>query len=359
MKAVYVFLAATLLVCCNAVNSTSPDVRVIPITTAVPSEQKVYPIVIIGAGAAGTMAVKRALLNNNEVLLFPGAKQERRRSRGNWVRKVDNIPGLERYERTILELRNETLTDIMQGPFSSNLFLVDDSVATIEKTGEIFKLTDGAGRIYYGQYVLLATGIMDEQPVIQGSIRPILDFSNGQTVAYCLLCDGHRSVGKKSVVIGYSEETAAGALVLAEKYHPPYLAIVTNGKTPEFSQETLEKLKLHGVAIFTSPILDVLGDRSNKQLEGFKLESGEIVQAEMGFVMLGIRPNNQLALQLGADIDKRGLVLTDSNGESSIPNLFIAGDLRANSMKQIYTAWQNAVESLQTINARIRAKGEP
>lgn len=359
MKKFFVCLAATFMVCCNAMSNVPTNPTIIPVTSAAPEEHRVYPIVVIGVGAAGTMAVKRALLNNNEVLLFAGAKQERKRSRGNWVRKVDNIPGLERYQRTVLELRNEVLTDIMQGPFQSNLWIVEDSVVVIEKEGEVFKLKDGAGRVFYGKYVVLATGMMDEQPHIQGSIRPILDFANGQTVAYCLVCDGHRSLDKKSIVIGHSEDAAYGALLLADKYHPPYLAILTNGKTPEFSPELVEQLNHHHISVFTSPIMEVLGNRGSKQLEGFKLESEEIVQADIGFVLLGIRPNNQLALQLGAKVDGRGLVVADSNGETSIPNLFVAGDLRANSMKQIYTAWQHAVECLQAINKRIRALASP
>lgn len=316
------------------------------------SGPKIYPIVIIGAGAAGTMAVKRAVLNNNEVLLFLGANQERRRSRGNWVGKVDNVPGLERYERTIVELSNETLSGIQQGPFSQNLYIVDDSVIQIEKSGELFKLTDGSGQVYYGRYVLLSTGIMDEQPMIQGTIRSILDFSNGQTVAYCLVCDGHRCFGQNTAVIGCSETAALGAICLADQYHSP-LAIVTNGKSPEFSESTRAQLNERQIAVYTSPIYEVWGDRNTRQLSGFQLESGETVPASMAYVMLGIRPNNQLALQLGADVDERGLVLTDPHGETSIPNLFVAGDLRSGSMKQIYTAWQHAVESVQTITSRI------
>jgi thioredoxin reductase (NADPH) len=348
----FMYILFVILASCSA--HLAPD-YVIPVR----NEPEIYPLVIIGSGAAGTMGVKRAVLNNNEVLLFLGAKQERRRSRGNWVRKVDNVPGLERYDRPILELRNETLTEIYQGPFSSNLYAVEDSVVQIEKDGNLFKLTDGAGHVYYGQHVLLATGIMDEQPNIQGSIRPILDFSNGQTVAYCLVCDGHRSLDKNTVVLGYSEEAASGALLLFEKYHPPSLAIITNGNTPEFSRDTQVKLNQNYIAVYTSAIQDVLGDRSTKQLEGFQLESGETIPAEMGFVMLGIRPNNQLAIQLGVNVDSRGLVLTDPSGESSVPNLFIAGDLRSGSMKQIYTAWQHSVECIQTINARLRTQEAP
>jgi len=60
---------------------------------------------------------------------------------------------------------------------------------------------------------------------------------------------------------------------------------------------------------------------------------------------------------IGAKVDEKGLVIADGNGETNIPNLFVIGDLRSNSMKQIYTAWRHAVETVQIINRRIREKG--
>jgi thioredoxin reductase (NADPH) len=340
----------------NLAATEKSDPKIIPITTQAPQENKIYPVAIIGAGAAGTMAVKRAVLNNNEVLLFTGAKQERRRSRGNWVRKVDNIPGLARYERTILELRNEALQQLFQSPLSHNLYVIETSVTSMEKGAACFKLVDGTGRSYLAKYVVMATGIMDEQPHIQGSIDPILAYANGQTVAYCCLCDGHRSFGKKSVVIGHSESAANTALLLLDKYQLSSMAILTNGQMPEFSSALSQQLYGKNIRILSSPIREVLGNREQKQLTGFLLEDGHAVEAELGFVALGIRPNNQLALQLGAEVDASGLVVTDSHGESTVPNLFIVGDLRASSLKQIYTAWQHAVDSIQLINRRLRVE---
>ena len=302
------------------------------------------------------MAAKRATLNNNEVLLFAGATQERRRSRGNWVRKVDNIPGLEKYHRTVLELRNEALTEIVNGPLSHNLFIIEDSIISLEKEDGLFKLTDDSGHSYLARFVVLATGMMDVQPHIQGSIRHILPYANGQTVAYCLLCDGHRSFEKHTAVIGYSEDAASAALLVWERYHPLNVTVLTNGYKHQFSHETLNGLNNKQIRIVEEPIVEVLGNEDEKQLEGFRLNSGEEIEAEMAFVFLGIRPNNQLALEMGAEVDPRGLVLTDKDGESSIPNLFVAGDLRANSTKQIYTAWQHAVDAAQTINRRIRSE---
>lgn len=353
MKLLKFLLASSLLAGCNT--ATYNCVSEAPLIPVVHDEEKTYPIAIIGAGAAGTMAVKRAVLNNDEVLLFLGAKQEKRHSRGTWVRKVDNVPGLERYERPILELCSETLANISKGPFSANLHAVEDSVIQIEKSGELFTLKDSQGHIYFAKYVLLATGMMDEQPEIQGTIRSILDFSNGQTVAYCPICDGHRCFNKKTAIIGFTQEAAVSAIRLVDQYHIPSLSIITNGKTLECPESILGALKQRNIVIYTSPIYSILGHRNEKQLTGFQLESGEVVTAEMGYVMLGIRPNNELALQLGANVDNRGLLLADSDGETSVSNLFVAGDLRSGSMKQIYTAWQQAVESIQAINARIRS----
>lgn len=335
---------------------TAADHKILPVTTTQPESHKVYPIAVIGSGAGGTMAAKRAILNNDCVLLFTGARNEMRRSRGTWVRKVDNIPGLENYERTVLQLRNETLTDLVNSPFGSNLYIIDNSVTHIEKDGDIFKLTDPEGNTFLVNYVILATGMMDEQPHINGSIKPILSYANRQTVAYCLLCDGHRSFGKNVVVIGHSESAAKGAILISEKYSPQEITILTNGSDPEFTEETANKLQEQNIEVIVEPIADILNNSNKGELAAFQLDNGSEVKAEMAFVLLGIRPNNELAIQLQADLDERGLVITDLNGESSVPNLFVIGDLRAKSMKQIYAAWQHAVDAALTINQRIRAK---
>lgn len=344
----------TLVSCLSGEESESLKPTQVPIVTAQPEAGKVYPVAVIGSGAAGTMAVQRGVLNNDPVILFTGAKYERRTSRGNWVRKVENVPGLEAYKRTVLELRNETLIALAEGPLSHRLFVVDDSVINIAKEGDLFILTDSLGTTYKVQHVVLATGIMDEQPHIQGAIKPILKYSNKQTVAYCLLCDGHRSYKKNTVIIGYSEEAAQAALLIAEKYEPKKVTVLAHGNAPQIEKETLAKLASKEISVKEAPIFEVIGDPETKALLGFALESGEEVVAEQGFVFLGLRPNNQLALQLGAEVDERGLVLADSNGETTIPNLFVAGDLRANSKKQIYTAWQHAIDAMQVINFRLR-----
>lgn len=290
------------------------------------------------------MAVQRAVLNNTEVLLFTGTKKEMKNSCGHWVKKVDNIPGLGKYNRAIVEMRDEVLRELSGGFFAHNLHVINDSVCHIEKQEDIFKLVDGCGRTYYARYVVLATGMMQEQPLIQGSIKPILSYANGQRIGYCCLCDGHRSYGKKTVVIGHTASALYTAELLAERYELKEIAILTNGITPEFISEE--------IPVFQSPIAQICGNEHIHELEVFKLESGEVIDADICFVSLGIRPNNRLALQLNALLSDAGLVITDEVGETSVPNLFVIGDLRAGTLKQIYTAWQHAVDVILEIDNR-------
>jgi thioredoxin reductase (NADPH) len=325
----------------------------IPIQTCEPEPSKIYPIAIIGAGAAGTMAVNHAILNNREVLIFTGAKLEQKRSSARWVKQVDNVPGLEKYKRPVVELRNEVLEKLFQGPFSRNLFVIEDSIRAITKQDGVFKLQDASNRTYLAKYVVLATGIMQVQPHIQGSIRAVLDYANGQTICYCCLCDGHRSFGKKTAVIGYKEVAANVALTLQEKYRPTNMTILTNGHPAEFTPELLAELKKYNIPILEAPIQEIMGNKELKQLRGFKLETGAVIDAEISFVALGIRPNNQLAQALGAKLYENGLVVTDANGESSVPNLFVIGDLQGGSFRQIYTAWQHAADAIQAIDDRL------
>ena len=70
---------------------------------------KIYTTAIIGGGAAGVMAAMRSVLNNDDTLFFPGSGKDKKKSRGFWVRKVENMPGHLSYNRGIEQPNNENL----------------------------------------------------------------------------------------------------------------------------------------------------------------------------------------------------------------------------------------------------------
>lgn len=321
-------------------------------------EKKIYSVCVIGGGAAGTMAVQRVLLNNDDCLFFPGSPKDKKRSRALWVRKVENMPAHFTYKRGIEDPNAEVMKWLQESAFASNLtWHKNTGVTSLEKTSEgLFAITDSKGNMHQAKFVILCTGVMDVQPSIQGSIEHVFDYANAQTMDYCLICDGHHVLNKKTVVIGHTNSAAWVSILLQERYNPPAVTILTNGQQPEFGADTQKLIDLYRIQVLTSPIREIKGEEKGRILKSFLLEDGREIPADISFVALGMIVYNELALQLGADVDERGFVKASDTGESSVPGLFVAGDLKANTKKQIYTSWDSAVNAASAVNQKLRTE---
>lgn len=322
--------------------------------------RKIYPVSVIGGGSAGVMAALRVVLNNDECLFFPGTSKDKKKSRAMWVRKIENMPAHFGFKRGIEEPNAETLKWIAESPFKNNLVTQKNTgVVKLEKDGEIFKITDSKEQVHYAKFVILCTGVMDVQPEIKGSIETVFDYANAQTIDYCLICDGHHVFQRKASVIGHGNGAAWIAIMLHERYRPDNLTILTNGKKAEFQEDTLKLIDTYAIKVEESLITDIVGESKGQILKGYKLENGKTVETDISFVSMGMIVYNELAKQLGADLDDRGFVKADDSGLTSIQGLYVAGDLKANTKKQIYTAWDTAVNAANAINMKIRAARRP
>jgi thioredoxin reductase (NADPH) len=174
-------------------------------------------------------------------------------------------------------------------------------------------------------------------------------------IDYCIRCDGHHVLNKKIAILGHSSAAAWAGVMLFERYNCPSVYILTNGEAPMFDVETSELMNRYNFNVCTEKIESILGNAKAKKLEGFKTAS-QLIAADFAFVSLGMIVYNDLARMLGAELDQRGFVLVDAKGKSSVDGLYVAGDLRANAKKQIYTAWDHAVDSADEINLLIRRK---
>lgn len=323
-------------------------------------EPKVYPVCVIGGGSAGIMAVLRTVLNNDDCLFLPGTAKDKKKSRALWVRKVENMPAHLNYKRGIEEPNAETLKWINESDFKDRLHLLKNTgAASLKKIGDQFEIVDSKGEHHFAKYVILCTGVMDVQPIIKGSIETVFDYANAQTIDYCLICDGHHVLGKKTGVIGHTNSAAWVAVLLHERYQLENLTILTNGETAIFAEDTTKLIQAYNIQIETSPIKEIIGDEKGKVLKGFELESGKVVTTDITFVSLGMIVYNELAVEAGALVDERGFVKTDEVGLTSVAGLYVAGDLRANSKKQIYTAWDESVSSANAINMKLRQERRP
>ena len=318
---------------------------------------KIYDIAVVGGGSSGVMAVIRSVLNNDDCLFFHGTTTDRKRSRAFWVTAVENMPAHLNYKKGIEEPNRQSLDWLKEGAFSRKFhWQKNRGVVKIEKNDDgLFTLWNDLNEPFKARYVILCTGVMDVQPLINGSMASVFQYANIQLIDYCLRCDGHHVLHKKIAIIGHTTSAAWVGIMLYERYQCTEVTILTNGEKDEFDHESLELMKRYHFKVVTEKIEAIQGEPKNKKLEGFKT-ANTIVFADYAFVALGMIIYNQLAKMLGAELDLRGFVKTDLKGKTSIEGLYVAGDLRSNTKKQIYTAWDTAVDSADEINAIIRRK---
>ena len=321
-------------------------------------DQKIYPITIIGGGAAGTMSLLRSTLNNDEVLFFPGHFKVFKKSRDLWINRVENMPSFALHKKGIQDPNKITHKWILESQYKDNIHYKKGlGVDKLEKNEDgTFTVTDSEGTAYKTKYVILCTGVMDVQPKIGGSHQSILPYANAQKVEYCARCDGHHTHEQDTVVIGHKQGAASVACLLAERYRHPSMTILTHGEEPDITAESRTLLDKYEIDVKTQTIEEVVGDPKKGELKGFRLEGDIFIPATYAFISLGMIVYNELAVNLGAKVDDRGFVITDEKGQSSIEGMYVAGDLRAGIKNQIYTAWDSAVDSADAINALLRAQ---
>lgn len=318
-----------------------------------------YDIAVIGAGGAGTMAHLRAVLNRDRSVLFKGDANDKRRSRATWVHEVDNIPGMHGIKNPIQASGSQTLKWI-----NSQEHLKDYSTDLNGKVTRIERLEKGF-RLHYTEkkqdktldaaYVILATGITDVQPLIQGELKPIFPFANRGDILYCLRCDGHQSIGHSLSIIGSGDKTIYMAALMQERYGHESVQILTNGQPFEPSTDELKALaKAYNMQIHHAEISEIIGD-PKVALEGFMLADGTRIESSKSIAALGMIVFNALLTDLGGEVDSDQRVLVNNTFESSVPGIFAVGDLVAAGRMQVYTAWDEAVTAAEEINRRLRA----
>ena len=288
----------------------------------------IYSVCVIGAGSAGVTAALRTVLNNDDCLLFPGTPKNKKNL------ELFGFPKLRICHRILLLKKGSRiptrkfLNGSPKAHSKKSYILKNQGVTSLTKNSDgTFEIVSSSGEIFNSKFVILCTGVMDVQPEINGSISPILPYANVQLADYCLRCDATMLWEKNLTIFGNGDGAAWVGIMLKERYDCPKITILTNGEhSKPFSDEVQKLVNQYQFEIRTAAVNAVVGDK--KSLKGYELSNGEMIASDFTFISLGMIVYNELAIQVGAEVDSRGFVITNASGESSIEGLFVAGDLR-------------------------------
>lgn len=89
---------------------------------------------------------------------------------------------------------------------------------------------------------------------------------------------------------------------------------------PEMASPVADELRRHGVALYLgNGVESISGDQ-------VRLASGEVLDAELVVVAIGVRPETRLAKMAGLAIGERGGIAVDEFNRTSVENIYAVGD---------------------------------
>ncbi|MDQ0185986.1 NAD(P)/FAD-dependent oxidoreductase [Cytobacillus sp. FSL W7-1323] len=272
-----------------------------------------YECIIIGGGIAGLQAAIQLGRYKHRVLVL-----DDNQGRSSICQSYHNILGYPNgvsgpYLREIGRAHGEKY----------GVHYQDERVVDIVYEEEEFIIYTRSNKQYRGMRLLLATGIMDHIPPYE-SLGPCL----GLTVYVCPDCDGYEVKDKTTVVMGSGNTGANMALTLAYWTNS---IIFVNDEKKEVYPQTYQQLEKLGIEVIEEKIAEVLADGSS--FRGVRLESGQIVEGERGFIAYGgNHVKSDLAAKLGVERLGNQHIITDGRSKmTNVPHVWAAGDVVAHS----------------------------
>ncbi len=266
-----------------------------------------FDVIIIGGGPAGLNAAVVLGRCNRKVLLFDHGKQRNRNSHGmhNYLTRDDISP-----KEFLKTGRNELK--------KYNVKMLPKEVRHAKKDPDgFFVIKDEKEKIYYSKKLILATGLTDNLPGING-IRKFY----GKSIFHCPYCDGWENNNK---TIGVYSKTKSGVdLALTLTAWSSKITLYTDGEK-YLRKKDKELFSKKNIAVIHESINSFEG--KGFQLKNIVFENGNKSFCEALFFSNGYDVQCHLVESLGCDIGKNNIAITNRLQQTNIPGLYVAGDI--------------------------------
>jgi thioredoxin reductase len=194
--------------------------------------------------------------------------------------------------------------------------LRETEVTDARRVAENFELTLADGERVASRKLLLATGVVDDLPEIEG----LADFY-GTGVFHCPYCDGWEMRDQPLAVYGRGENGAGLAVELT--LWSRNLVLCTDGPS-QLSEVELERLAQHKIPVREDRIASLQG--TSGVLERIVFTSGETIELRGMFFSTGQRQGSDLPKKLGCEFTEQGCVNTGEYEITNVPGVYVAGD---------------------------------
>ncbi len=279
-----------------------------------------YDIIIIGAGPSGMSAALYALRANKKVLLL-----EKECFGG----QIINASNIENYP---------ALPNVSGYDFATNLYNQIKSLGVILKYEEVLEVTDKKEVIttkdtYKGKNIIIATGLKKRKLNLENEDKLL-----GSGISYCATCDGNFYKNKNVAVVGGGNTALEDALYLSNIASKVYLIHRRDNFRGEKKLISEVKEKNNIELILNSNITKIIGEDNLNSIE-ITDNRNNISKLEIDglFIAIGNIPDNNRFKNI-IDLDENGYIIANANLKTKADNIYVAGDTRVKTLRQLVTA---------------------
>jgi thioredoxin reductase len=215
-------------------------------------------------------------------------------------------------------------------------------VTTAKMLGNGFEVRLANEQIFQSKKILLATGVVDVCPKINGFMELF-----GKSIFNCPYCDGWEVRNKKIIVYGKGQRGFKLAKNLTNWSHD--VVLCTDGPS-ELSEKDKEVLKRNNVKINEQKIIRLEGKEG--QLEQVVFINGETIDRDAMFFNTESFIRSRLLEQLGCNFSEEQGVQTKKYERTNVPGVFVAGNITREVQLVIVAAAEGA-EAAFGINAEL------
>lgn len=281
-----------------------------------------YDIIIIGAGPAGLTAAVYARRSGKTVLVLEKAS---------FGGQMTYSPKIENFPSEISVSGSELADKMLEQALALGAEIELEEVLSVEKSEDGFAVVTDFSR-YCAKALIIAAGAEHRRLGVSGEDNLI-----GRGISFCAVCDGAFYSGKDVMVIGGGNSAAVEALLLADICKS--VTVVQNLPFLTAEKASVDALmeKPNVRVMYSSTVKGFKGDES---LTGVLVEvNGEekLFTPDGVFVAVGLAPKNKIFEGL-TKLDSQGYITSDESCVTDTRGVFVAGDCRAKSVRQIATA---------------------
>ena len=285
--------------------------------------QRIYDVVIVGAGPAGLSAALYAARKNLSVAIISmdiGGQL-------GTTAEVENYPGIASVAGPALVAQFEQHADRYD-----ITKMIGERVTALSTKARCRIVTTASGKEIHGRTAILASGAEKRKLDIPGEKALA-----GKGVVYCATCDGPLFKDKRVAIIGGGNSALEAAIEMSGIASHVYL--VSRG---EWSGDAVLQDKVNASSV------EVLKGYSPKEIHGETKVTGlSLIQRGNGeehrvevdgvFIEIGLAASSDYALDL-LEANQRGEIHVDRELETGLRGVFAAGDVNDGRDKQVVIA---------------------